>query len=267
MPQHKAHVIVISNEKGGTGKSTVSMHLAVKLAEEGYKVAAVDMDGRQGTLTRYIENRQRFCRDNNLHLPIPALLTVVPEENTDLIAAARTDAAAKIAALLPDFDAVIIDTPGNKNYLFEEAHKFADTLITPISDSLIDLNTISEIDFAHPEKHHAGHYAGYVWDVKKHLAAQGKPPLNWIVVGNKISALGSRNKNQVFGFLEKAAKAYGFRLAPPIRDRVIYKELFLQGLTVLDLSREGLKHRLSVSHLAAKQEIRSLAEFINPSAK
>ena len=108
MPQHKAHVIVISNEKGGTGKSTVSMHLAVKLAEEGYKVAAVDTDGRQGTLTRYIENRQRFCRDNNLHLLIPALLTVVPEENTDLIAAARTDAAAKIAALLPDF---LLDFP------------------------------------------------------------------------------------------------------------------------------------------------------------
>ena len=175
-----------------------------------------------------------------------------------------TDPVRKAMELLPLGPVVIIDTPGNKNYLFEEAHKFADTLITPMSDSLIDLNVISEIDFAHPDDRHAGRYAQYIWEVKKYLAALGKPMLNWIVVGNKISSLNSRNKNQVSGFLEKAAKTYGFRVAPAIRDRVIYKELFLQGLTVLDLSHEALKCRLSVSHIAAKQEIKSLAEFICP---
>ena len=175
-----------------------------------------------------------------------------------------TDPVQKAMELLPIGPVVIIDTPGNKNYLFEEAHKFADTLITPMSDSLIDLNVISEIDFAHPDDRHAGRYAQYIWEVKKYLAALGKPMLNWIVVGNKISSLNSRNKNQVFGYLEKAAKTYGFRVAPAIRDRVIYKELFLQGLTVLDLSHEALKCRLSVSHIAAKQEIKSLAEFICP---
>ena len=50
--QKKAHVIVISNEKGGTGKSTISMHLAIKLMQEGFSVATVDMDGRQGTLSK-----------------------------------------------------------------------------------------------------------------------------------------------------------------------------------------------------------------------
>ena len=175
-----------------------------------------------------------------------------------------TDPVQKAMELLPIGPVVIIDTPGNKNYLFEEAHKFADTLITPMSDSLIDLNVISEIDFAHPDDRHAGRYAQYIWEVKKYLAALGKPMLNWIVVGNKKSSLNSRNKNQVFGYLEKAAKTYGFRVAPAIRDRVIYKELFLQGLTVLDLSHEALKCRLSVSHIAAKQEIKSLAEFICP---
>ena len=237
MTNSKAHVIVVSNEKGGTGKSTISMHLAIKLMQEGFRVAVVDTDGRQGTLTHYIENRRRFCRENDLKLPIPELLTIEPAETPE---------------------------QGNKNYLFEEAHKFADTLITPMSDSLIDLNVISEIDFAHPDDRHAGRYAQYIWEVKKYLAALGKPMLNWIVVGNKISSLNSRNKNQVFGYLEKAAKTYGFRVAPAIRDRVIYKELFLQGLTVLDLSHEALKCRLSVSHIAAKQEIKSLAEFICP---
>ncbi len=261
---HRAHVIVVSNEKGGTGKSTISMHLAIKLMQEGFRVAAVDMDGRQGTLTHYAQNRNRFCKENGLALPIPTLLTIEPTEDPAFFAAHRIQAAEKIKTLLPDFEAVIIDTPGNKNYLFEEAHKFADTLITPISDSLIDLNVISEIDFTHPDTHHAGRYAQYIWEVKKYLASLGKPMLNWIVVGNKISSLNSRNKKQVFGYLEKAAKNYGFRVAPAIRDRVIYKELFLQGLTVLDLSHQSLKCRLSVSHIAAKQEIKSLAEFICP---
>ena len=264
MTNSKAHVIVVSNEKGGTGKSTISMHLAIKLMQEGFRVAVVDTDGRQGTLTHYIENRLLFLHENDLKLPIPELLTIEPAETPEQFTAHREQAAHEIGALLPAFDAVIIDTPGNKNYLFEEAHKFADTLITPMSDSLIDLNVISEIDFAHPDDRHAGRYAQYIWEVKKYLAALGKPMLNWIVVGNKISSLNSRNKNQVFGYLEKAAKTYGFRVAPAIRDRVIYKELFLQGLTVLDLSHEALKCRLSVSHIAAKQEIKSLAEFICP---
>lgn len=264
MSNSRAHVIVISNEKGGTGKSTISMHLAIKLMQEKFRVAAIDMDGRQGTLSHYIDNREKFCKEHQLSLPIPDLLTVEPKDAPTLFSSHCQEVEKQITSMLTQYDALIIDTPGNKNYLFEEAHKFADTLITPMSDSLIDLNVISEIDFAHPEERHAGRYAQYIWDVKKYLAAHGKPMLNWIVVGNKISSLNSRNKNQVFGYLEKAAKTYGFRVAPTIRDRVIYKELFLQGLTVLDLSQDALKCRLSVSHIAAKQEIRQLAEFICP---
>lgn len=117
MTNSKAHVIVVSNEKGGTGKSTISMHLAIKLMQEGFRVAVVDTDGRQGTLTHYIENRRRFCRENDLKLPIPELLTIEPAETPEQFTAHREQAAHEIGALLPAFDAVIIDTPGNKNYL------------------------------------------------------------------------------------------------------------------------------------------------------
>ena len=99
---------------------------------------------------------------------------------------------------------------------------------------------------------------------KKYLASQGKAYLNWIVVGNKISALNSRNKNLFFEYLEKLSKLYGFRVCPGFKDRVIYKELFLEGLTVLDMQTDELKRRMSVSHIAAKREIRALAEFICP---
>ncbi len=260
----KAHVIVISNEKGGTGKSTISMHLAVKLLQEGFSVATVDMDGRQGTLSKYLDNRRRFCENKKITLPTPAHYKFEPQENYSLIAADRGNINFQISKLLPSYDAVIIDTPGNKNYLFEEAHKFADTLITPLSDSLIDLNVISEIDFETGKVGHPGHYANYIWDVKKYLAAQGKTYLNWIVAGNKVSALNSRNKTLVFEYLEKLSKLYGFRVCPGLKDRVIYKELFLEGLTVLDMQHEELRRRMSVSHIAAKREIRNLAEFICP---
>lgn len=253
------HTIVISNEKGGTGKSTISMHLAVKLLNEGFSVVTVDMDGRQGTLSRYIENRKNFCKNQDLSLKTPEHHRFSVEDNLN-----REIIDAKIKELANKFDAVIIDTPGTKNFLFEEAHLYADTVITPISDSLIDLNVMAEIDFQKARIGKPGHYANFIWDVKKQLASNGKNYLNWIVVGNKTSNLNSKNKNLVFNYLEQMSKLYGFRLNTGLKDRVIYKELFLEGLTVLDMQNEKLKMKMNLSHLAAKREVRQLAEFICP---
>jgi len=255
MNNKKAHVIVISNEKGGTGKSTLSMHLAIKLMQEGFKVAAVDMDGRQGTLSGYISNRLVFAKENNITLDTPTLMAFSPVDNHEKIGEHLKLINEEIEKLKANFDAVIIDTPGAKNYLFDEAHKFADTLITPMTDSLIDLNALSS-------NKRAGYYAQYIWEVKKQLAAQRKPMLNWVVALNKVSVFNSKNKNQVVEALGGVSKLYGFRMAPAIKDRTIYKELFLQGLTVLDMSHPALKTRMSVSHIAAKQEINDLAESI-----
>ena len=266
MTEKNAHIIVVSNEKGGTGKSTISMHLAIKLMQEGFRVAVVDTDGRQGTLSRYVENRRKFCQESGINLITPQLLTVSPVTDYTRIEPHTAEVALLIENMQKQYDALIIDTPGNKNYLFDLAHRFADTLITPMSDSLIDLNVLAEIDGSKPDSKKIGHYAEFVWEIKKYLAARGKPMLNWIVVGNKVSPYNSRNKAQVFEYLQNLAKLYGFRVAPGIKDRVIYRELFLQGLTVLDLNCESLKHKMSLSHLAAKQEIKNLAEFICPEA-
>lgn len=147
-PEKKAHIIVVSNEKGGTGKSTIAMHLAVKLMQEGFSVATIDLDGRQGSLSKYIENRKSFCEQKKIALPIPLHYRFEPESNAYLIPGEREKIGFQIYELSRQVDAVIIDTPGTKNYLFEEAHKYADTVITPITDSLIDLNVIADIDFA-----------------------------------------------------------------------------------------------------------------------
>ena len=256
----KAHLIVVANEKGGTGKSTLSMHLATKLLYENFKVAVIDLDGRQGSLSKYIKNRLRFCSKNNIVLPTPTYYIFEPVAKE----ANKKEIEDLIIDLSSRFDAIIIDTPGSRNYLFELAHKFLHTLITPIGDSLIDLSSIAEINPENKEILQAGHYAEFVWEAKKKLAAKELPYLNWVVCGNKISTLQSKNKNFVFSKLENLAKLYGFRFTLGLKDRVIYKELFLDGLTILDMSSPKLHHRMSASHLAAKMELNTLTEFIFP---
>lgn len=256
----KAHIIVVANEKGGTGKSTLSMHLAIKLLYENFKVAVIDLDGRQGSLSKYIENRRRFSSKNNITLPSPVHYVFEPVSKE----ANKKEIEDLISDLSSRFDAIIIDTPGSKNYLFELAHKYLHTLITPIGDSLIDLSAISDINPENGEIQKAGHYAEFVWETKKKLASKGLPYLNWVICGNKISSLRSKNKDFVFSKLENIAKLYGFRFTLGLKDRVIYKELFLDGLTILDMNSPKLHRRMSVSHLAAKMELNSLTEFIFP---
>ena len=254
----KAHIVVIGNEKGGTGKSTLAMHLAIKLMYENFNIAVIDLDGRQCSLSKYIENRRRFCNNHQISLPIPLHYIFEPcddQSNIKELDSLINDLAAK-------FDAIIIDTPGSKNYLFEQAHKYPHTLVTPIGDSLVDLSSIADIDPDSGEIIRPGPYAEFVWDTKKYLAAHGLPYLNWVVCGNKISPIRSNNKIAVVAKLENLAKLYGFRFCQGLKDRVIYKELFLDGLTVLDLSHEKLHRRMNLSHLAAKMELNSLAEFI-----
>ena len=262
--KHPAHIIVIGNEKGGTGKSTIAMHLAIKLLNEGYAVATMDFDGRQGSLSKYIQNRKNFCAAGGLHLGIPEHYIVKPSADYSRIPEDLERIHSLIMDLRSRYDAIIIDTPGGKNYLFEAAHQYADTLITPMTDSLVEMGTIADIDLDTLRVKAPGHYADFVWETKKFLAAHGKNGLNWIVCGNKISPTRSRNKDFIFEQLGKIGKMYGFRFCTGLKDRVIYRELFLEGLTVLDMNQPGLNRRMTTSHLAAKIEIKNLAEFICP---
>ena len=71
VPGKQAYVVVCGNEKGGSGKTTTSMHLAVALLNAGYKVATVDLDSRQLSFTRYIENRILWARRQGLNIRHP----------------------------------------------------------------------------------------------------------------------------------------------------------------------------------------------------
>src|SRR2546423_3453938 len=70
-PGASAHVVVLGNEKGGSGKSTTAMHVAVALMNCGQRVATVDLDSRQKSFTHYVENRRAWAKSAGLGLALP----------------------------------------------------------------------------------------------------------------------------------------------------------------------------------------------------
>lgn len=255
----RAHVLVIGNEKGGSGKSTTAMHIAVSLLSDGARVATIDLDARQGTFTRYIENRAAYARRKNVDLPMP-VHAPVQASGDPADEKARFEAALEPAVLGADF--VIVDTPGSDTHLSRLAHTWADTLLTPLNDSFIDLDLLARVDPETLKVVRPSVYAEAVWKQRQIRSMQGARPVDWIVMRNRLSSLAARNKRDMGSVIEALAKRIGFRTARGLSERVIYRELFLNGLTLLDLKR-GAGPSLTMSHVAARQEVRDLVAALN----
>ena len=246
-----AHIIVIGNEKGGSGKSTTAMHVATALARMGHRVAALDLDIRQRSFGRYLENRAYFTAREGLDLPTPTLgvLDAKTPNDTDPLSQA-------IAALEPDHDFLLIDCPGSHTRLAQMAHMLADTLITPMNDSFIDFDLLARMS---PEGKVLGPsiYAEMVWGARQGRQAAGAGKIDWIVLRNRLGTQAMHNKRKVGSALTQLSKRIGFRVAPGFAERVIFRELFPRGLTLLDLRDIGTQS-LSMSNIAARQELRDL---------
>lgn len=257
----EAHLIVVGNEKGGAGKSTVAMHLAIALLRMGKSVGAMDLDLRQRTFGRYLGNRARWCERHGLGLPRPTEIALAPSTQRDLDLAEQEETD-RFSAALTDLktrcDFIIIDAPGADTLYSRLAHSSADTIITPVNDSFIDFDLLAEID---PETFEVGRpslYSEMVWECRKRKAALQKTSIDWVVMRNRISMLDARNKRRVGEGLKKLSQRIGFRLAPGFAERVIYRELFPLGLTLLDLTESGSTVTFTMSHVAARQELRDL---------
>ena len=134
-------------------------------------------------------------------------------------------------------DFVIVDTPGSDTYLSRLAHTWADTLLTPLNDSFIDLDLLARVDPDTLKIVRPSIYAEAVWKQRQLRAVQGGRPVDWVVMRNRLSSLAARNKRDMGTVIEALARRIGFRIAAGLSERVIYKELFLNGLTLLDLKR------------------------------
>lgn len=261
---NNSYVIVVGNEKGGSGKSTLSIHLAIAYLYAGYKVATIDLDGRQGTLTHYIENRIRYANDNHIKLPMPEHLVVTPSQFSNKRSSAEDEEQldAEIQDLKKEYDIIIIDTPGTFSHLSNAGHKNADILITPVNDSLVDIDVIANIDPYTKKIISESQYTNNIRDIQKKRKELGKQDLRWIVLRNRISHIDAKNKREIDAILKLLQTEIGFTYISGIGERVVYREMFLKGLTILDLMEIG-KDEISLSHIAAKNELLTVLNTIN----
>ena len=260
-----AMIIVVGNEKGGSGKSTTAMHVATSLARMGHRVGALDLDLRQRSFARYVENRAAFLARANLSLPSPTYISLPEFEPAKLNPGENPfdqRLMAAMAQLQPVSDVIVIDCPGSHTRLSQVAHSLADTLITPLNDSFVDFDLLARIDAETGAVQGPSIYSEMVWNARQLRAQAGRRPIDWIVVRNRLGAQQMHNKRKVGSALEDLSKRIGFRTAAGFSERVIFRELFPRGLTLLDLKDAGVD-QLNLSNIAARQELRDLMKELS----
>jgi len=285
------HVVVIGNQKGGSGKSTFAMHIIVALLKAGKRVAYFDLDLNQLTLTRYLGNRHQWVRKHEQKLELPDHYSVTEEaahrgvrshgvdlrrlisqlkktgqaHKDDLIGSRVLSHSADLRQFISQLrkigrahkhDFIVIDTPCGVQHLSLIAHGMADTLITPINDSLVDLDVLVAMEQSEQEPQPSV----YAKMVRRALEARRKVTgrtTDWIVVRNRLESVESSNQHQITQVLDVIQRTVGCRVARGLLERPVYREFFAAGLTVLD-PIEGFK---SVA-VPARFEVQSLIREI-----
>jgi len=288
------HVIVIGNQKGGSGKSTFAMHIILALLKAGKRVACFDLDLNQQTLTRYLANRREWDRKHGRRLELP---DYYPVKERDAYGTARNlkqfiaqftkdgraqkegfiDSSSSLnhSADLRQFisqleeigradkhDFIVIDTPSGVQHLSLIAHGMADTLITPINDSFFDLDVLVAMESSDLEPQ-LSVYANMVWRALEARSKVSGRATDWIIVRNRLEPLESNNQRQITLVLDVVQRKLGFRVARGLLERPAYREFFAAGLTVFDFA-EGSESSVESgrTNSLARVEIENLIQEI-----
>jgi len=150
---------------------------------------------------------------------------------------------------------IVVDTPGRDDPVSRAAILRADTLVTPMNDSFVDLDLIGQV---HPENYkitRPSFYAELIWNSRTARAKQTGKGVDWVVLRNRLQHIESHNLKRVGAALDELARRVGFRVIPGLGERVIYRELFPKGLTLLDLHQLG---EVGIAHITARQELREM---------
>ncbi|MBS0333048.1 MAG: AAA family ATPase [Proteobacteria bacterium] len=257
----KASVIVVGNEKGGAGKSTIAIHTATALLHAGATVATLDLDLRQQSMGHFFANRRAWLTANHTVAPLPIEHPLSADgkalaQAPDAEALARFEEAFEDVAGQADF--VLIDTPGSDTAVSRAAHGRADLIVTPMNDSFVDFDMLGVVDPVTLELKRHSLYAETVWESRKQAAVRERKQIDWVVLRNRLAPTEARNRKRLEERIEALSRKVGFRIGPGLRDRVIYRELFPFGLTVADLSPSIRPVAMSLQHVAARQELRAL---------
>jgi chromosome partitioning protein len=236
----------------------------VALLQAGQRVATIDLDSRQRSFSHYIENRRDWAKRARVELDLPQHYCVARGAGLrlDEIEAEEFSAFAQAVGEVENtHDFVVIDTPGSDSYLMRLAHSMADTLITPLNDSFLDFDVLGSVDPTTFEVIGVSHYAEMVREARRQRRLVDGGLIDWVVLRNRLSALGSRNKRLVGEGVDQLGRQLGFRAADGFSERVIYREFFPRGLTALDeLNEDTLGQRPSLSHVTARDEVQALIE-------
>ena len=268
----KTHIIVLGNEKGGSGKTTITIHLLTYLLQEGHSVSSIDIDCRQRSLSQFIKNRKKYILDNKLKLTFPYHFSI---EQSNLDSKKANEAVEKnlflncLQQAREKAHYVIIDAPGNDTYLSRLAHSYADTILTPLNDSFIDLSVIAKINDSNFQMEAPSHYSEMIWEAKIAKAKRDGGNINWIILRNRLANIAAKNKFNMTQALAAIGPRLGFQTVAGLTERVIYRELFLKGLSLTDLIKKNDHHdmpnipfTLQLSHIAARQELRNLIQAL-----
>ncbi|WP_425990104.1 division plane positioning ATPase MipZ [Brevundimonas sp. TWP2-3-2] len=258
-------VIVVGNEKGGAGKSTLAIHIVCGLLHAGRRVAILDLDLRQRSMSHFFAHRAAWTAANGVTLPMP-----IEPDLGDGKALARADETEQLSRFEAAFaeaqaaEVILIDTPGGDTALSRAAHARADQIVTPMNDSFVDFDMLGTVDPVTLDLLKPSTYSESVWEARKHRAiSEGRhAAIDWVIITNRMAVAEARNRRRLEEKMQKLAKRVGFRVGPGLRDRVIYRELFPFGLTVADLSNEVRPVAVSLAHVAARQEMRNLMQSL-----
>ena len=256
-----ARVIVVGNNKGGSGKSTVAMHIAIALIKAGQRVATIDLDNKQKTLTHYVENRRDWAREASLELggPTHMCFETVNGRTSEVETLGRSALAEIVERLSRSHDFVVVDSPGHDTYLTTFTHSLANTLITPLNDSFLDFDVLGTVDPNDFKVTGISHYSEMVEEARRERSTHDQPTFEWVVLRNRLSTLGSRNKRLVGEALSELSKTLNFRLVDGLAERVIFREFFPRGLTAMDdISQLASGAKPTMSHVTARLEMERL---------
>jgi chromosome partitioning protein len=261
-----ATLIVVGNEKGGAGKTTVAVHLTITMLYLGFKVTSIDTDIRQASLSSYLENRKRATELDGINIPNPNHYRITPSKS-QLLSEINSEEHAQLTEILAkaheSSDFIIIDTPGVNNYLSTLAHSLADIVVTPINDSFFDINVLAEVDANNFNIIKHGIYTQMIWEQKINKAKREGKTMHWVIMRNRLHNLDSNNRRNIEKVIDSLKTKVGCKLASGFGERIIFRELFLKGLTLLDIKNEKVNIPFTTSHLAARHELINLLEAIN----
>jgi chromosome partitioning protein len=263
-------VIVVGNEKGGAGKSTIAIHIMTALAANGARVSVIDLDLRQQTFGHFLANRRKWLAASEAEASMPEEF-LLADDGVAFARAPTEEALPRFEAVFAEArktcDYVLIDTPGSDTPLSRAAHGKADLIVTPMNDSFVDFDMLGQVDPVTLDLVKPSIYSETVWEARKLKAAQEGRGLDWVVLRNRLAVAEARNRKRLEDRITALSRRVGFRVGPGLRDRVIYRELFPFGLTVADLSPKVRPVAVSLAHVAARQELRALMQALGLDAQ